>query len=1131
MDLNFVEEIRNYYMNPGKYPEKNKYEIEQAIDNVNLYLKGEKNSKGESIFNGLSSEYSKNTAPINLLIRKTRADEEGVSATRGYKEIYFNEIIQNANDNTTGNRMNICVDYIQEEKEYSLEFEYKDKGFSVENIIGFFNSEIHTKKGNLVATGKHGVGIKALFYFCDELIIDSNIHAEFIINTFDEDGIEKIDNVKSVLKLNTKWDKMYTRLVVKYKKKDNYGEFNVQKLNLLIENIVNNSEIEDVKRFFFSKNQDELVFDVRSLLFTDKNKNKETGIKRINFSKKGQNEELFCLAAEKSMNCVKVSNENEAFIAEKTSVKIKDKKNKFVEEKYYVFVISPVNRYVQNFSMALPMSDKVEKGRRYYETYYIPEANDGSRLNFLINSRYSSIDRRKLTDDDDKKDAILEDIEDNIILVYKYITSEEFQSVICNEWRKEISAIFHKCLDVDDQFVECCSQNNITNRYLAKYKEDTFSEKKYLVYIREEKEPYEKKFIGQTWDVPSSKDFFSQYILAEDSIEYDAENYIDEVKKIYEWVFNTEVQDEIEKKENLQYILNAVGSLKNLVKLRVCGDAFTEKVSEKNIDEWLAKLSYDNTAVPLSVIGRYKLHSSVNFNGIITSASFYEYLFNDAHDGVFANKQKEQFDEKYANLKMRLQELLVNKNDRGIAKVWGYENKNGDSSYQNAEVAFFASWHHKAKEDVYYDIDAFKIYDYLEECNTELFGQELFDLLLERFETESLVQYIKLFGNKIMMVSQNFPSWGIPKCSYNHSYVLKTSRWFKAKCINLNFLRNIHVNSIEKYRNYLEYFLKNKKSWQDIIGKDNYGFKINAEIPYNQDCLYELFDIYYALDIIEKADKYIDLSVNIMLPPIDKAKDEVLNICPEDYRKFIKDTTDIEVHVAQRGKVKAENKSKQQLIYRYEDKIFLLYNGESWQIATVNNFLPKELIIICDESFEWKETICRVLELVTQNKDIVEKCKAYLPNNQYYAIQGMEYHEITDKYHVGNIHNRKIDVSILGFKDMNCKDMKQIITARGNNDNRCCCCGKKLFDKYLVVVQNNCEETKEEYTNITNVVCKECHELLQKSHKETRLYKKEDGCYVEHKCTVQNTHQTKNISLRYRVCDGVKLLWKKPKLL
>lgn len=333
--------------------------------------------------------------------------------------------------------------------------------------------------------------------------------------------------------------------------------------------------------------------------------------------------------------------DNKSFIAERCSLNL----NEQVIEEYYVFLKIYDDLDAQNFTMALPMSNCIDLGRRYYETFYIPGEGESDKLNFLINSKFSSIDRTKLTDDDSKREEIKEEIENEIVSVWKNINSMEFQNAIRenSEWRREISAIFHKCLG-NKLFIDCCSENKITNRYLAKYEHSDVSEDKYIVYKRKDKEPYEKNIIGQSWSKEKAKSFFENYILKGDTIKFSEENYIDEVKKAYQLAFSNE-------DKNLKYILNAIGSLENLVRLRICGDSFAEGTSEKEIDDWLIEIDYSPVEIPLSIIARYKIHSGVSYTGKINQASFKEYLFNKNSSGVFANVQKNQFDEKYIKLK------------------------------------------------------------------------------------------------------------------------------------------------------------------------------------------------------------------------------------------------------------------------------------------------------------------------------------------------------------------------------------------------------------------------------------------------------------------------------------------------
>ena len=367
-----VDEIIKYYMNPKSYPNSNRTIIEDAIRQIDSFL-----IEGESdITNGLMDTlFAKYTsegldAPINATIYKTRADEQGLSATRGYREIYFNEIVQNANDNTYGNNLDIILS--KTDNNYELTFRYNDRGFSVENIVGFFDTEIHTKRDNLSATGKHGVGIKSLFYFVDYMKIKSNVIIEFNIKTEIEDGIEKIIKVKSEIKKNEDWYKnsdKKTLFTIRFPEKESYGEFNVGKLKNFINLCLQDHEIQnnELDKYFYGLKQDDLIFDVRGLLFTDKNKGKQNGIKKLCFYKNDIQMKLFeiiCLEP-------KIFKKDEKIVCKAEIKYSNEEKNKLS----YLMFTKEGNDGEQNFSVAFPLQLEKNK-RRYYETYYIPNADE-----------------------------------------------------------------------------------------------------------------------------------------------------------------------------------------------------------------------------------------------------------------------------------------------------------------------------------------------------------------------------------------------------------------------------------------------------------------------------------------------------------------------------------------------------------------------------------------------------------------------------------------------------------------------------------------------------------------------------------------------------------------------------------
>ena len=105
-----IDEIVKYYLNPKKYLNANKEKIKNEIQKLDDILLGASDDAEDLLVN-LFSKYTSDSldSDINKTIYKTRADEQGISATKGYKEIYFNEIIQNANDNTDGDILDVII--------------------------------------------------------------------------------------------------------------------------------------------------------------------------------------------------------------------------------------------------------------------------------------------------------------------------------------------------------------------------------------------------------------------------------------------------------------------------------------------------------------------------------------------------------------------------------------------------------------------------------------------------------------------------------------------------------------------------------------------------------------------------------------------------------------------------------------------------------------------------------------------------------------------------------------------------------------------------------------------------------------------------------------------------------------
>ena len=1124
-----IDEIVKYYLNPKKYLNANKEKIKNEIQKLDDILLGTSDDAEDLLVN-LFSKYTSDSldSDINKTIYKTRADEQGISATKGYKEIYFNEIIQNANDNTDGDILDVIIS--RPEDDYEITIKYKDKGFKVENIVGFFNTEIHTKRDDLSSTGKHGVGIKSLFYFVDYMKIESNVKIDFDIITKMEDEEEKIVKVNSSISRNEEWyknEEKITSFTIRFPDKEKYGEFNVKKLKEFIDLCYRNGCIEysDIEKYYFGLEQSDLIFDIRALLFTDKNRGKESGIKKLCFYKENTETKLFEISCTESKQFEKDNNR-----VCRSTINYNDESNMG----YIVFTKEEKDNK-QNFSVAFPLILKLI-GRRYYETYYLSESDEDG-VNILINSGYSNVARTKLADDDSKISAIKEEIDDNITNIYGLMVNEDFTT---SEIGSYLSQIFHKLLVLDDSFKKICYENGYNNRYLLKYEAGDYSGK-YIVYKRENKEEYEKKLIGQSFSKEEIKSLFEKYIIKNDSIEYNENLFLDEVKEAYIKAFN-------EQEQKLKHILNIAGTIKELIYYRIKGyfpNDTNINIEDTDIDNWNNKnwekeegdsdKKTEKIKILLSIIGRYGLNSNITNSGEIKGASFYEYLFNDEESvndngningninaNINANtltiraKGQELYNEQYGKLKERLLDLLVNKEQEGTVNLYGSK-----CEYKKGTVAFYGSWDNRAGTDLYFDRGK-AIYDY-EDSNSDSFGENLTTLLVKKMIEESeILNHIVYFDNCLMLASREYPWWGEATFGYTRNYLLRTGEWKICKLINLNFLRTIYVHSWENFKFYFKTFFEDEHVLTCFRIRE---YMINIYTYKDETPLFDVkvedFDdiFHFFCDNSRYQHDGYKSNYNFKVK-FNEDIDYEKNLCPIDYFDYLQEHLGVKVYVMQTHSIK---KSSKQLMYCYnnEFKISGMKIGEG--IRETKN----EIIIIHTEKLDYKKAISSVLQDIFGKNDIVAKCEAFIPANQNDVIQGEDYNRLVSYSNEGNSRSKK-GINMINSRGLSVKALTEIIKARGNNDNKCCCCGQELVNSRLIIINNSNKDTQSEYPQIREVVCEKCWNVLNKSHKNTNLLKKEDGnYYVEYCCDIQNSHQSKEVIFKSKICDGVLALCKK----
>lgn len=1129
-----IDEIVKYYMNPKKYLNVNKERITEEIKKLDdILLNGSDDT--EELLGVLFQKYSSGNLDSEIVktIHKTRADEQGLSATRGYREIYFNEIIQNANDNTDGDTIDIIIS--KTENDYEMMFSYKDKGFSVENIIGFFNTEIHTKRDDLSTTGKHGVGIKSLFYFVDYMKIESNVKIEFSIDTKTEDGEEKIIEATSNIEKNDKWyeneDKI-TYFTIRFPSKKEYGIFKIDKLKKFIDLCYKNSEISDyeINEYYFGFEQTDLIFDTRGLIFTDKNKGKDIGIKKLSFYKGDMGVKLFDISCE----CLKhFKNDHEK--VEFSVIKYND-----ITKLEYIVFTKEGEEKEQNFSVAFPVELEWSK-KRYYETYYLPEA-DEEGINILINSKYSNVARTKLSDTDNERDRIRTKIDNSLIRIYEFMVDEACAK---SELKSEVSRLFHKLLISDTDFKTSCYQNGINNRYLLKYNlEQSTNIDRYIVYARNDREEFEKKLIYQHFSPEAAVVFFEKYILKNDSIRYDENLFLEEVKQAYDKAFSENEQIE------WKYVLNLAGTIKELIYYRVVGffpkqDTFS--LGDAEIDNWNENLANeeggfdkDEIIISLSMIGRYGLNSNITKSGEIKGASFYEYLFNQDENEIsnnikensltFRAKQQELYKTQYGELKEKMLQLLVN---REQSKNDGYEN-----DYLKGTVPFFYSTHHKA-ENCYFLNNEFTVYDYDGEPSSDTFGSELTELLIGKMDDEpELLDHIKKIKDKLMLLSSNYP------LGYYNTFDLprefpKTAKYSTCQIININFMKIIYAHSWENFKKYFKYFFE-QNNFRGI--KNTEGFKLSTykgideplfSIDVNN--INDIFRFFFRKsktngDYFSKEEyrflkeRPIDCKYVFIIGFDGDIKTEN-NLCPIDYFDYLQEQISKKIYVMQANSI---NSNAEGILYWHsEDKKFKIPTEKSPIVigSGIRN-AEDEIIIVHNGKLDYKKAIHKVLKDIYKKEDILGRCDAFIPENQNHIIQGEEYDKLISYKNEGNRRNQRIR-TIFDSRSLSVKALEKIITARGNNNGKCCCCGKELIKSKLIITNNSNNNTRNEYPLIVEVVCENCWNILNRSHKNTKLVNETGEYFVNYCCDIQNSHQRKEVEFKFKICDGILALCKR----
>lgn len=631
---------------------KKRASLEKSLAQLNKFLKNDptrdmlEDEAQKRLFEGYK-ESAVGVAISDKILTSLDGTESSTN-TSGYCDIYFNEIVQNANDQQSkpwkqhlvpqgkrgqatgqegspevvqeleqGNPIEISVSK-NDEGYYCYHFSYQDEGFAFENIVGFLNLGLHGKTLDASTTGRHGVGIKSLLHFVNHLRVESNVIIDVEISNHVETGLDS----KITLDLNEAWDKECTHLFMTFPGSEVLSEracsddsFQTKKLEDFSDALLR-KDYRSCSSYIIEDDMKHLVFDWRNLLFTDKNLGKKLGIQTLSW-----NEGEFVVSAHKeksvySNQCFDVMTENLAqavipFCVERVCLSITCGREGTVEketlhEKQYLTFSVPQAK--EQITIAFPLEEENSSQQwqheRYYHTYYIPVVSGFQYpLPICINGGSSNMTRTKLSDDDIQLAHIHQNYDGYILLIYQMMCDKSINN---SPLREEISVLFHK-------IVYLCYSGNISaqsnihmskvpkgekgsglnTRHLQKWRnnlnhgdnqEETQEQEVAVVFQQKQQELFEMRLPNPQKTVEELREFFQETVKGQDAIPYN-DTSREGFLPIVAACYDLAFYTRL---KSLCEILNAFHSVKDLYYYRICNSTPPENsnIVGGDLDRW-----------------------------------------------------------------------------------------------------------------------------------------------------------------------------------------------------------------------------------------------------------------------------------------------------------------------------------------------------------------------------------------------------------------------------------------------------------------------------------------------------------------------------------------------------------------
>ncbi|MGN9147220.1 hypothetical protein ACTM9W_11445 [Clostridium sp. HCP1S3_A12] len=894
------------------------------------------------------------------------------------------------------------------------------------------------------------------------MTLDSNVNFVFDISRKEKD-VQVVGKVR----LNPSWDKKTTRLSFEYDTKQN-GEFNTNKLTSLIDYLSGNS-VPDINKFFITGEDNEMIFDLRSLIFMQINgwkKNKKS-ISCLSFAGDRHRVKVLC---ENKINPSTMKIGAESWNLFDLVLKVIVDEGEIFTQEYIVFGYEEI-------AFGFPINNLLEENNRIYSTYYLKtDTQEQMRpLSMLVDSKYSNIHRNDVGDSEESIRKVYDIFQRKMQNLYICMCSEEVAMSSC---RGKVSDIFHSILV---RYIYADSQSylesplncfDLDNRYLPK----TLTNEKQYVVVHDCKEKYETSTYLEGDIVQELKESYFDYVERKNVFDY--QELIDDldciygVKRLYKLLYLKNQEGIGEDEENVKKIaeiVNFYGEVRDFLSFIICNERrWNPYVTDAEVDRWLIQLEteigkYYNPHFFLKLIGRYKLNAAIDYDGTVRcgNLSFKDYLFNGVFSdkkGILSEMQNQQFDEKYAGLK---QELLKKRYMDSGNKRDPYTIRciNPTSRSLNNWDGMFD----------YYEFSGYQI-------NRDPLSEP--ELLLEKLATDRSFDgmihshSLRLFEKKARGL-------------WRRDYAFKYSYIIEQQIIDISCIKKIQLNS---FSSFIE-AIKHRKQLREEVAKQIHISCIQKNITTQNIAEYLLPLMIESQEGEKKAYLLDEFEPNDV--EISSVEETTNNEAKRENREFIVKITGYNIHLYH-----FESKTRRKIVAFCGGGLIAIKTDASKSFRKVANCAGenRDVYIFYDNFVNGShEAIALVLDEIGISQKTLELLKGYIHNGN--NIKTMNY--LSRRRSLAKV-KRKL---VLDWCDIESDDVEPIydneilyrlLTARGSYDIFCPICSdipletfdygedtKRKHSRKIIILENDNSCTREEVPYIVTVACSYCVEKLR----------------------------------------------------